>query len=89
MDSLIHYDETDIIGVLKGVEPAHQRDCLSPLPPAPRLLRTMHFVGKAFPRGDRSPAIKPVSETRLTHRISASLPEWRIGFTPARFQRLL
>jgi magnesium-protoporphyrin O-methyltransferase len=80
MDSLIHYDEADIIGVLKAWSQRANEVAFTFAPGTP-LLRTMHFVGKAFPRGDRSPAIKPVSETRLTQDIADSLPEWRIGFT--------
>jgi magnesium-protoporphyrin O-methyltransferase len=80
MDSLIHYDETDIIGVLKAWS-QRANEIAFTFAPGTAMLRTMHFVGKAFPRGDRSPAIKPVSETRLSHDIAVSLPEWRIGFT--------
>ena len=49
--------------------------------PGTPLLRTMHFVGKAFPRGDRSPAILPVSEARLSRMIAEALPDWQIDFT--------
>lgn len=80
MDSLIHYDETDIIGVLKAWS-QRANEIAFTFAPSTAMLRTMHFVGKAFPRGDRSPAIKPVSEARLSHDIGVSLPEWRIGFT--------
>jgi magnesium-protoporphyrin O-methyltransferase len=80
MDSLIHYDETDIIGVLKAWS-QRANEIAFTFAPGTAMLRTMHFVGKAFPRGDRSPAIKPVSETRLSHDIGEALPEWRIGFT--------
>jgi magnesium-protoporphyrin O-methyltransferase len=41
----------------------------------------MHLVGKAFPRSDRSPAIKPVSEARLSREIGQALPGWQIDFT--------
>lgn len=80
MDSLIHYDENDIIGVLKAWSQRANEIAFTFAPGTP-LLRTMHFVGKAFPRGDRSPAILPVSEARLSRDIEASLPEWRINFT--------
>jgi magnesium-protoporphyrin O-methyltransferase len=79
MDSLIHYDESDIIGVLKAWS---QRTChiAFTFAPGTPLLRVMHLAGKAFPRGDRSPAIKPVSEARLSRDIADMLPEWRIDF---------
>jgi magnesium-protoporphyrin O-methyltransferase len=80
MDSLIHYDEADIIGVLRAWSQRTSHIAFTFAPGTP-LLRTMHLIGKAFPRGDRSPAIKPVSETRLSHDIADSLPEWRIDFT--------
>jgi magnesium-protoporphyrin O-methyltransferase len=80
MDSLIHYDENDIIGVLKAWSQRANQVAFTFAPGTP-LLRTMHFVGKAFPRGDRSPAILPVSEARLSHDIAQALPEWSIEFT--------
>ena len=80
MDSLIHYDENDIIGVLKAWS-QRANEIAFTFAPGTAMLRTMHFVGKAFPRGDRSPAIKPVSETRLSLDIGEALPEWSIGFT--------
>jgi magnesium-protoporphyrin O-methyltransferase len=80
MDSLIHYDEADIIGVLKAWSQRSRHIAFTFAPGTP-LLRTMHLIGKAFPRSDRSPAIKPVSEARLSHDIADSLPEWRIDFT--------
>jgi magnesium-protoporphyrin O-methyltransferase len=80
MDSLIHYDENDIIGVLKAWSQRANQVAFTFAPGTP-LLRTMHFVGKAFPRGDRSPAILPVSEARLSQDIGVALPEWSIDFT--------
>jgi magnesium-protoporphyrin O-methyltransferase len=80
MDSLIHYDEDDIIGVLKAWS-QRTRHIVFTFAPGTPLLRTMHFVGKAFPRSDRSPAILPVSEARLSRAIAAALPEWQIDFT--------
>ena len=80
MDSLIHYDENDIIGVLKAWSQRVNQIAFT-FAPGTAMLRTMHFVGKAFPRGDRSPAILPVSETRLSQDIGAALPEWSIDFT--------
>lgn len=80
MDSLIHYDENDIIGVLKAWSQRANQIAFT-FAPGTAMLRTMHFVGKAFPRGDRSPAILPVSETRLSQDIGAALPEWNIDFT--------
>ena len=80
MDSLIHYDEGDILGVLRAWS-QRSRHIVFTFAPGTPLLRTMHFVGKAFPRSDRSPAILPVSQARLARDIGRALPEWRIDFT--------
>jgi magnesium-protoporphyrin O-methyltransferase len=80
MDSLIHYDENDIIGVLKAWSQRASHVAFT-FAPGTALLRMMHFAGKAFPRSDRSPAILPVSETRLSQDIASALPEWKIDFT--------
>ena len=80
MDSLIHYDEGDILGVLRAWS-QRSRHIVFTFAPGTPLLRTMHFVGKAFPRSDRSPAILPVSEARLSRDIGSALPEWNIDFT--------
>lgn len=80
MDSLIHYAEADIVGVLRAWS-LRTRHILFTFAPGTPLLRTMHLVGKAFPRGDRSPAIRPISEDRLARVIEAEMPGWSIDFT--------
>jgi magnesium-protoporphyrin O-methyltransferase len=80
MDSLIHYDEADIVVVLKAWSQRTRHIAFTFAPGTP-LLRMMHLAGKAFPRSDRSPAIKPVSEARLAHDIGDTLPDWRIDFS--------
>jgi magnesium-protoporphyrin O-methyltransferase len=80
MDSLIHYAEDDIVGVLKAWS-QRTRHIVFTFAPGTPLLRAMHLAGKAFPRSDRSPAILPVSEARLSRAIAAALPEWQIDFT--------
>jgi magnesium-protoporphyrin O-methyltransferase len=80
MDSLIHYDENDIVGVLKAWAQRTGHIAFTFAPGTP-LLRTMHLAGKLFPRGDRSPAIKPVSEARLSGDIGTEMPDWKIDFT--------
>lgn len=77
MDSLIHYDEHDIVGVLKAWSQRTAHIAFTFAPGTP-LLRLMHVAGKAFPRSDRSPAIKPVSEARLSRAIVDALPGWRV-----------
>lgn len=80
MDSLIHYDEGDILGVLRAWSQRSPHIVFT-FAPGTALLRTMHFVGKAFPRSDRSPAILPVSEARLMRAIGDALPGYRVDFT--------
>jgi magnesium-protoporphyrin O-methyltransferase len=41
----------------------------------------MKTVGKLFPRGDRSPAIVPLAESRLRRDLAQALPGWRVGRT--------
>ncbi|WOE74537.1 magnesium protoporphyrin IX methyltransferase [Alterisphingorhabdus coralli] len=80
MDSLIHYSQEDVIAVLKAWSDRTNNIAYT-FAPGTALLRTMHVVGKAFPRSDRSPAIKPLSEARLSKAIEAALPDWQIDFT--------
>ncbi|WP_448660523.1 magnesium protoporphyrin IX methyltransferase [Sphingomonas sp. CJ99] len=79
MDSLIHYDRADLVGVLKAwaQRTGHIAYTFAPATP---LLRAMHIAGKAFPRSDRSPAIRPVGSGRLSADIATQLPGWRIDF---------
>ncbi len=80
MDSLIHYDEVDVVGVLRAWAQRADHIAFTFAPGTP-LLRAMHVAGKLFPRSDRSPAIKPVAEERLARAIAAGLPAWRIEMT--------
>jgi magnesium-protoporphyrin O-methyltransferase len=81
MDSLIHYPAADIVRVLAALAQRTERSIVFTVAPRTNLLATMHAVGKLFPRGDRSPAIEPVSETELRRRIAAepALAAWSIG----------
>jgi len=83
MDSLIHYDAVDGIGVLAGLADRVRSSMLITHAPSTPLLEIMHAVGKIFPRGDRSPAIQPVSGRRLAQRIAADprLGAWQVGRT--------
>ena len=79
MDSLIHYEAPDMIAAVEALRARTSGSVLFTFAPSSPLLETMHFVGKAFPRSDRSPAIAPVREAVLrkalgggrTERISA------------------
>lgn len=86
MDSLIHYEAADIIRVLAGIAPRTSTSILFTFAPRTPLLTLMHLIGRFFPRGDRSPAIVPVTAATLTASIAAepALAGWRVG----RLQRI-
>ncbi|MEM9842225.1 MAG: magnesium protoporphyrin IX methyltransferase [Pseudomonadota bacterium] len=62
MDSVIHYDLPDFQSTLHQLIALSHQSCLFTFAPSTPLLGVMHTVGKLFPRGDRSPAIKPHRE---------------------------
>jgi magnesium-protoporphyrin O-methyltransferase len=81
MDSLIHYPMREILDVIAVLAQRTTRSINFTFAPATPLLSAMHAVGLLFPRGDRAPAIIPVSKTRLTKAIAQDprLSGWRIG----------
>ncbi|MBI1402614.1 MAG: magnesium protoporphyrin IX methyltransferase [Porphyrobacter sp.] len=78
MDSLIHYQPEDLVAALAELAQRTTRSILFTFAPRTRLLATMHSIGKAFPKSDRSPAIVPTAEDDLRERLAA-LPGWSIG----------
>lgn len=80
MDSLIHYRAADACEVLRGLTPRVRGAILFTFAPSTPLLSLMHTVGRAFPRGDRAPAIEPVRE-RALRRSLGTLERWTIGRT--------
>ncbi|MFN9092618.1 MAG: magnesium protoporphyrin IX methyltransferase [Alphaproteobacteria bacterium] len=81
MDSLIHYRPEDMVQSLSSLAPRIRRSMLMTFAPKTPLLAAMHLVGRAFPRGDRAPAIEPVAERSLRTRIKGEkqLLSWDIG----------
>jgi magnesium-protoporphyrin O-methyltransferase len=81
MDSLIHYHPDDMVRSLASLAPRVRHSMLMTFAPKTPLLAAMHFVGRAFPRGDRAPAIEPVAERSLKARITGEthLMSWNIG----------
>ncbi|MDP4025422.1 magnesium protoporphyrin IX methyltransferase [Methylobacterium sp. NEAU 140] len=69
MDSLIHYRAADIVRALSILAERTDGSVLFTVAPRTALLTVMHAAGKLFPRGDRSPAIVPVTEGGLRRRI--------------------
>jgi magnesium-protoporphyrin O-methyltransferase len=75
MDSLIHYEAPDMIAAVEALKARTSGSVLFTFAPSNPLLETMKFVGKAFPRGDRSPAIAPVRETVLRSALGGARTE--------------
>ncbi len=84
MDSLIHYDEADMVRVLAAWAPRVRGSMLITFAPRNPLLVAMRAVGGLFPRSNRAPWIEPVAEKSLRLGITAGVPGW----TAARTQRV-
>jgi hypothetical protein len=74
MDSVIHYEAGDKVGALARLAERADGQVLFTFAPKTPLLAAMHTVGKAFPRGDRSPAIVPISEKKLRRLMRDRMP---------------
>ncbi|MEO0420851.1 MAG: magnesium protoporphyrin IX methyltransferase [Pseudomonadota bacterium] len=83
MDSLIHYRAPDIVNALERLAPRVRRSMVITFAPKTAALAAMHTVGRLFPRGDRAPAIEPVSEANLRRLIERSgiLGDWQVANT--------
>jgi magnesium-protoporphyrin O-methyltransferase len=83
MDSLIHYEARDILRVLSSLADRTRGSIVFTHAPRTPLLTAMHAVGRFFPRGDRAPAIVPVSDRRLQRLIDvqSGLEAWDVGRT--------
>jgi len=83
MDSLIHYRARDVTDALARLAARTYGSILFTFAPRTPALAMMHAAGRLFPRGDRAPAIEPVSETVLRRLIGfdPALSGWRPGRT--------
>ena len=79
MDSLIHYDGDDVLGVLGTLADRTRSSILFTFAPRTPALTVMHRIGKMFPRADRSPMLEPLAEERLTRSIASepALSGWQ------------
>ncbi len=79
MDSLIHYRAADMVDALQALIARTRASVQFTFAPKTPLLTVMHNVGKLFPRGDRAPAIEPVSEATLAREMArrASFSGWK------------
>jgi len=83
MDSIIHYEPVHGVQTLERLAASVDESMVFTFAPRTAPLAAMHAIGKLFPRGDRSPAIEPVSPKQLSERLSGSsaLFDWRQGRT--------
>ena len=83
MDSLIHYSLPDMIGMLTRLTEMSRSGVHFTYAPRTPVLATLHFIGKAFPRSDRSPRIVPHATASLYKGLSRSehLADWWPGRT--------
>lgn len=86
MDSLIHYDAADAVGVLAGLAQRTERGLLFTFAPANPLLVSMRAIGRLFPKSDRAPWIVPVAPKQLLRRIAEE--PMLAGFAPGKTQRV-
>ncbi|MEL6185725.1 MAG: magnesium protoporphyrin IX methyltransferase [Myxococcota bacterium] len=70
MDSLIHYEEPDMVHMVDALGARAERGVLFTHAPKTPMLAAMHWVGGFFPRSDRAPAIAPVASSRLAHKLT-------------------
>jgi magnesium-protoporphyrin O-methyltransferase len=81
MDSLIHYRSEDICRIMAALADRTSEALLVTFAPRTPALAVMHAVGRFFPRGDRAPAIEPVSEQKLRRSLETDngLERWQLG----------
>ena len=74
MDSLIHYRAADMAEAAARLAARTSQSMVFTFAPRTPALTLMHAAGQLFPRGDRSPAIEPVSPATIRRRLQAVLP---------------
>jgi magnesium-protoporphyrin O-methyltransferase len=83
MDSLIHYRAPDMVRALTALAQRIDHSIVFTFAPRTPALSVMHAIGRMFPRGNRAPAIEPVSLAELQRRLTAEpgLAGWRLART--------
>jgi magnesium-protoporphyrin O-methyltransferase len=84
MDSLIHYRETDIVASLARLAARTRHSIVFTAAPRTPATMLMLGMGRLFPRGDRSPAIEPVSP-QVLRWLMARDPAFK-GWSTGRFE---
>ncbi len=81
MDSVIHYRPDDVARIVANLTARTSHSLMMTFAPKTPALAVMHAIGRAFPRGNRAPAVEPVAEQRL-RRLLIDAPEiegWTFG----------
>ena len=71
MDSIIHYRADDMADIVARFAERADRGVAVTFAPRTPLLALMHLVGRALPRGARSPDLEPVAEATLRRLLAA------------------
>ena len=71
MDSIIHYRADDMADIVARFADRADRGVAVTFAPRTPLLALMHLVGRALPRGARSPDLEPVAEATLRRLLAA------------------
>lgn len=86
LDSLIHYPAEQLHALVVQLSARARTGVAFTFAPRTPLLSMMHFVGKAFPRGNRSPDIRPISAPKLQAGLAAD--DAMRGFSVGRSDRI-
>jgi magnesium-protoporphyrin O-methyltransferase len=81
MDSLIHYEETDMMQVVDSWSQRTSKSILITFAPANPLLVAMRAMGRLFPQKNRSPWLQPIAEVSLRAGLSRRVPAWQASRT--------
>lgn len=81
MDSIIHYRPADLTRIVASLASRTSHALMVTFAPKTPALVLMHAVGRAFPRGNRAPAIEPVGEEQLRKLLveHPDLEGWKFG----------
>jgi len=81
MDPLIHYRANDMADAIQALVARTRGSVRFTFAPRTPLLTVLHNVGMLFPRGDRAPAIEPVSESTLRKQFAsrAAMAGWNVA----------
>lgn len=81
MDSLIHYDEADMVRVVESWSQRTRHSMLLTFAPRNPMLAAMRTVGSLLPQSNRAPWIEPVAEKSLRARLARNVPQFEVGRT--------